>query len=649
VTRGFDSGFTLGPWDVRPRLGTLHGPDGEVHIEPKVMGVLLCLAEHAGDVVTRDQFVDQVWQGRIVSDEVLSRCISLLRTRLGDNPREPQFIQTVPKIGYRLIAAAEPHNKENASSPAASETGTATDIPVSVARNANPGKRITLIAIVALAAVLSALLLGKRFITTPPAAATESSIVVLPFINHSDDRDNEYFSDGLTEELIERLARVPGLQVVASTSAFSFKNHREDVRSIARRLGVGYVLEGNVRKENDRVRITAHLVEAERGFRVWSDRYDTRLSGIFGVQDEIANGIVAELRPRLAGGSAGASPVRPTEVMPAYELLLQGRYHLKRREEAPIRRSIELFEEAIELDPGFGEAYRELARAYALLPNYSNENAEAMFGLAAATIERGIARDPLLRDKVHDVRAFLHFSNWEWIEAEEDFRLALAASPNDPTVHQWYSQHLAAVARTVESLEYILEAKKLDVLSPVVNQRLAVAYLWVDDNEMARQQFELADELGMGARANPDVFAVLLFRQREYARARHILVDLQNLYGLPPTWVEPFVAALQDPTSRPAAREALDLAARDGGIPRKLLFGTLTYLGDADAAIEIAFELLSDPVNFDVEFLFTQETEHLRRHARFGELLVAIGLDRYWDEYGWPALCQRSDSAIECS
>jgi hypothetical protein len=153
----------------------------------------------------------------------------------------------------------------------------------------------------------------------------------------------------------------------------------------------------------------------------------------------------------------------------------------------------------------------------------------------------------------------------------------------------------------------------------------------------------------MGARANPDVFAVLLFRQREYERARHVLVDLQNLYGLPATWVDPFVAALQDPTSRPAAREALDLAAKEGSIPRKLLFGTLTYLGDADAAIEIAFELLSDPVNFDVEFLFTHETAHLRRHARFGELLVAIGLDRYWDEYGWPVLCKRDESAIECT
>jgi hypothetical protein len=255
----------------------------------------------------------------------------------------------------------------------------------------------------------------------------------------------------------------------------------------------------------------------------------------------------------------------------------------------------------------------------------------------------------LLADRAHDVRAFLHLSKWEWIEAEEDFRLAMAVSPNDPTVQQWYSQHLAATGKTQESLQYILEAKKLDVLSPVVNQRLAVAYLWVNENELSRQQFELADELGMGARANPDVYAVLLFRQGEYDRASDVLIDLQNLYGLPAEWVEPFVAALRDPDARLAARDALNRAAQERSIPRRLLFGTLTYLGDTDAAMEIAFELLAEPVNFDVEFLFTQETAQLRRHPRFGELLVAIGLDHYWDQYGWPAMCKRRDTRIECS
>jgi adenylate cyclase len=318
---------------------------------------------------------------------------------------------------------------------------------------------------------------------------------------------------------------------VASTSAFAFKERRADVRDIARELGVTYVLEGNVRKDAERVRITAQLIDAERGFHAWAQRYDTELRDIFGVQDEISNSIVAELRPRLSRDAAQPAASRPTEVFPAYELLLQGRYHLKRREEAPIRRSIELFRQATELDPGFGEAYRELARAYALLPNYSYEDREEMFELAEATLELGIARDPGLAETAHDVLAFLHYSRWEWMEAEQQFRRALAVLPNDPTMRQWYSQHLAAVGKPSESLRHILEAKRLDVLSPVVNDRLAIAYLWLDDDESARRQFRLADELGMGPSANPEAYLVLLLREGNYEEARDILVDLQRLFA----------------------------------------------------------------------------------------------------------------------
>jgi TolB-like protein/DNA-binding winged helix-turn-helix (wHTH) protein len=649
-----ESGFRIGPWEIRPDLGTLTGPDGEVHLEPKVMGVLLCLAEQAGEVVTRDQFVARVWRGRIVSDEVLSRCISLLRTSLGDDPREPQFIQTLPKIGYRLIVPVLPREPEPATSAAAAEAARPADnAEATIApprrevrrwRAAGPAAALLLAA--------ASLYIYWQWFAGPDSASLPAalpSVVVLPFVNHSAERDNEYFSDGLTEELIDRLAQVPGLQVVASTSAFAFKNHREDVRSIAEQLGVSYVLAGNVRKEGDRVRITAQLIEARRGFHVWSERFDTTLGDIFIVQDDIANGIVAELRPRLSTSeTAEPGAARPTEVMPAYELLLQGRYHLKRREEAPIRRSMELFEQAIELDPTFGDAYRELARAYVLLPTYSYEDEDEMFEMAVATIARGVAADPALEDSAHDVLALVHLNRWEWTDAEQDFRRGLAASPNDSNVRQWYSQLLASVGRPEESLHYILEAKTLDVLSPVVNDRLAVAYMWVDDDEQARQQFELADELGMGPTANPEAYIVLLLREGDYDKARELLIDLQKLFARAPDWIDPFIAALGDSAARPAAEEALATAAGNRNISLKYLFGAWIYLGNADAAMETAFELLYEPAEFDVEFLFARETEILRCHPRFSELVTAIGLDSYWDRFGWPALYARPGEVREC-
>ena len=657
MATGLEAGFRLGPWYVKPMLGTLSGPDGTSRLEPKVMNVLVCLAELGGEVVTHDQFIARVWSGRVVSDEVLSRCISLLRTRLGDDPREPRYIQTVPKIGYRLLAPVEQLVETRVGPVAPTPQGpepqpeaTLVAAPPRVAPRSRLRLGVVLGSLAALLAGAAVYLyrdLPRRDAAGP--AAGRLTIAVLPFVNRSDDPDNEYFSDGLTEELIDRLANRPELQVVASTSAFALKNRSEDVRQIGERLGVRYLVEGNVRKEGDRVRITAQLVDAERGFHLWSKPFDTQLRDIFAIQDSIANDIVAELLPTLTGSAA--APIRtapPTAVMPAYELLLQGRYHLKRRDEAPIRRSIELFEQAIGLDPGFDEAYLELARAYALLPHYSYEDPGEMFDLAVATIERGAAIDPSLEAAAQDVLAFVHQSRWEWIEAEEGFRQALIASPTDSNLHQWYSQLLAQVGNADKSLQHALEARRQDVLSPVVNDRLAVAYMWVDDDAQARRQFELADELGMGPSANPEAYVVLLLRQGEYDKARALLVDLQKLFARATEWIDPFIAAQRDPARQLQARAALAKAARERGISPRYLFGAWVFLGDTDAAMDVAFELLQEPTQLDIEFLYARETAILRRHPRFGELVTAIGLDRYWNRYGWPAMCKRREAGIEC-
>jgi len=633
----------------------LSGPEGSLRLEPKVMNVLVCLAELSGEVVTHDQFAARVWRGRLVSDEVVSRCISLLRTGLGDDPREPRFIQTLPKIGYRLLIPVEPLL------PAAQETSEAESVAAPVAEAPVVPQRRTRRWPVVLGVILGLLLAAASYIYVDRRShqaarpASQPTIAVLPFVNRSGNRDNEYFSDGLTDEIIDRLANIPGMRVVASTTSFALKNRNEDVRSIAKRLRVRYILEGSVRKEGDRVRITAQLVDAERGFHIWSKPFDTQLSGIFAVQDTIANGIVEELLPTIEARSGEAKEAAaqtakapPTAVMSAYELLLRGRYHLKRREEAPIRRSIDLFKQAIALDPSFAEAYRELGRAYAILPYYSYEDLDEMSDLAVQTIRTGTTHAPQLARTAQDVLAFVHTSRWEWVEAEQDFRQALMFSPKDSNVHQWYSQLLARVGKPEESLREALDAHSYDVLSPVVNDRLAVAYMWVNDDTRARRQFEIADELGLGPRAQPEAYIVLLLRQGEYDKARDILVDLQKFFARATEWIDPFIAAQRDPAGRPAARKALIKAARERGISLRYLFGAWVFLGDADSAMDVAFELLQDPTQFDVEFLFARETVILRRHPRFGELIKALGLDRYWDQFGWPATCARKGPAIEC-
>jgi tetratricopeptide (TPR) repeat protein len=269
-----------------------------------------------------------------------------------------------------------------------------------------------------------------------------------------------------------------------------------------------------------------------------------------------------------------------------------------------------------------------------------------MFDLAEAALEQGVAMDPSLDEEVYDVRAFLHYSRWEWSAAEEDFRRALEHTPNDPNLHQWYSQQLAAVGKPELALEAVLQAKALDVLSPTINQRLAVVYQWVDDDEKAYQQFELASELGLGPRANPESYVIQLLRRGDYKTARELLLDLQRAFRRASHWVDPFIAALKDPARRPDALDALRVVADERQISLKYLQGALVYLGDADGALEVAFELLNEPLDFEVEFLFARENAIVRQHPRFGELVRAIGLDEYWDTYGWPDFCDRDGDSI---
>lgn len=648
-----ESSFQLGPWLVRPTHGTLTGPEGTVHLEPKVMEVLVYLVERAGDVVTRDQFIERVWHGRVVTDEVLSRCISLLRTHLGDNPREPRYIQTVPKIGYRMVWPIEPPAEAARAGSAPTVPSSHAESPLTTPTAPRASRARGILIWTGIGGFLLAVAWGvHRYTAQTPRGAPSSrtAIAVLPFANISGDPANEYFSDGLTEEIIDRLTMVPGLRVAARTSAFSFKDKNQDVRTIAARLGVDYILEGSVRKEGNRVRITAQLVDATRGFHVWSEPFDVELGSIFVVQDEIANAIVSRLSPRLAGDQAGKgiSTQPPTRVIEAYELLLRGRYHLKRRDEAPIRRSIALFEQALKLDPGFVEAYCDLARAYALLPYYSYEDRDEMFDQAIVTIDRGAAIKSAVREASQDTVAFIHFGRWEWVDAEEGFRRALSAQPTDPNLQQWYSQLLASVGYAAKSLEHAQIARSLDVLSPVVNDRLAVAYLWINDDERARQQFELAGELGMGLTPNPEAYVVALLRRGEYQRARDILVDLQKLFAHSRDWIDPFIAAVKNPTLRPAAVAAVARAADAHAISLRYQFGAWLYLGEADRAMNVAQQLLEERGEFDIEFLFAREASVLRSHPRFGELVTELGLEHYWDRYGWPPMCARMSDEIKC-
>jgi tetratricopeptide (TPR) repeat protein len=436
---------------------------------------------------------------------------------------------------------------------------------------------------------------------------------------------------------------------VARTSSFAARAATDDVRSIGRRLAVAHVLEGTVRRDGDRVRIDVQLVDAQRGYRIWNaPPYEGVLGDIFALQDEIANTVVVKLRDTVQT-DLPATPIAtsaPTTNLDAYQLLLRGRQQLNRRDENSLRRSILLFQQAIELDPRYGQAYVELAKAYVLLPSYSAEIQDEMFDLALATLAAGVEHDAAIDDSMQVVLALVAYARWDWISAEVAFRRALEHGPNDPDLLGWYSQFLAAVGRTADAAEQARRARERDLLSPVANHRLSVVSMWIDADDEAARYSQVAEELGMGP--TPDAYIVLKFRQRDYAAARPLLLGVQTMFRRPTAWVDPLLEALAHPDRRPQAVEALARAEQSHDVPPKYLFGSWLYLGEPERAIDAGLRLVNDRPSFNVEFVFAREARELRRQPRFGELVRAIGLNRYWDRFGWPETCRHSGDTITC-
>ncbi len=483
-----------------------------------------------------------------------------------------------------------------------------------------------------------------------PALPAANLIAVLPFENVSAKPDTDYFSDGLTDELVTSLSRVAGLKVIAHATSVSIKDSRDDARTIGRELGVSKLVSGTVRVDGRKLRISAQLVDAGDGYEIWTDSFDATLDEIFTVQNQIATAIVAAVTPLLKTEAAETISANgpPTQNKNAYMLFLRARHVMKRREELPIRHAVALLEEAIALDPVYSAAYVELAHAYALLPYYSNETQSKMFDAARAVIATGLDRGAAMGDSAEGLSAFIAFRTWQWIRAEESFQRAFAYDANDPELAQWYSQFLASLGHADRSLDFALRAKELDALSPVVNDRLAVAYLWTDQDDLAQRQFEEAELLGLGLGANPRGYLVLLLRQHRYPEALELMQEIQARLGGATDWVAAFIAAQRDPKHREAAVQALAEAEKSGGIKPRMLFGAWIYLEEYGRAMDIANALIADPASFDVEFLFARESAGFRRHPRFGALISAAGLVDHWEIYGWPGGCRRDGKDIRC-
>ena len=294
------------------------------------------------------------------------------------------------------------------------------------------------------------------------------SIAVLPFVDLSPERDQEYFCDGVAEEIINAISQVEGLRVAARTSCFAFRGKEGDIREIGSKLNVGAVLEGSVRKAGKRLRITVQLVNVEDGYHLWSERYDRDLEDVFAVQDDIAATVVEKLAARLLGRRGSTVERRHTGNVKAYEAYLRGRHYWNKRDQENLRRAIQEFERALDIDPNYALAFAGLADSYSLLVQAWGLAPHDAFPKARAAALRAIELDDSLAEPYTSLGYLKSVYEWDWEGAERDFKHALELNPNYATAHQWYAIFLSTVRRDDEAIREARRALDLDPLSPII-------------------------------------------------------------------------------------------------------------------------------------------------------------------------------------
>ncbi|MDH5273947.1 MAG: hypothetical protein OEY13_12825, partial [Gammaproteobacteria bacterium] len=501
-------------------------------------------------------------------------------------------------------------------------------------------------------------LLYERGLGRAEAAGSRSSIAVLPFTNLSGDASKDYFSDGMSEELLNLLARVPGLKVAARTSAFAYKGRNVDIREVGKELGVETVLEGSVRQSGDRVRVTAQLIDTESGFHLWSETYDRRMADIFAVQDEIATAIVDKLKIELAPREQQLAQrdQAPTQDLEAYELYLQGRAIWKRRGEENLQRAVELYQSALARDPGFARAHAALASAYVVLPGYTREDGDEdrFLKMAEQSARQALTLDPKIGE-AHAVLAQISSMRGDFLDAESGFFFAISLEPNEPTPHHWYSILLNRVGRLDAGLEQARRAYELDPSSPVLVSNLANTYLLRGEDEQALRYSKLARELGISSGASEGVEATVAMRRGQWDEAKQLLSAQVTLPAELRPLVGQFVDAIADPARRPAV--VATLRAVDPKIANQAdLVMPYMQLGQNDLVFQVLNESLDHDRmawthDWDLMHAWMTEGATFRRDPRFSTLVERIGLVDYWKQYGYPDRCRAGagDVALVCS
>jgi TolB-like protein/DNA-binding winged helix-turn-helix (wHTH) protein/Flp pilus assembly protein TadD len=593
--------------------------DQSIPLPPKAADVLLLLVQNAGNVVEKEQLLKTVWPEAYVEEGSLARAISLLRKALEEGGNGREYIATISKRGYRFVV---PVRETGELSPGPE--------PVVQAGGGNQRKKVIAVTFGATVALVALVFVALRMngirtrLFGQAATAHIDSIAVLPLRNLSDDREQDYFADGMTDALITDLGKVSALRVISRTSVMRYKDTKKQLPEIARELQVDALVEGTVARSGDRVRITANLVQASPERHLWAETYERDLRDVIALQNDVARTITqqiqVELTPEEHARLSASSAVDPE----AYKLYMKGRYFWVKRNRESFNRAMDFFQQAIDRDPSYAAPYSGIADCYVLFGSSFDVGGAAPSEVqpkAKAAALRALALDSSLSD-AHNSLAYVKLTyDWDWQGAEAEFKRSLELNPGYAHGHHWYAHLLFSAGRQDEALAESTRALDLDPVSPIINLHLGWHYLYTKQYDRALEQLAKTLEL------DPDYalahwYRGLAFAQkkmyadalRELDKAKELLpanltvqADIGHVYAISgdKRTAERILAGLRDESARryvnpyELALIAVGLGQKDEAL--KLL--DQAFRGHSDMLIYLKADPRLDPIRSDSRFV----------------------------------------------
>jgi TolB-like protein/DNA-binding winged helix-turn-helix (wHTH) protein/Flp pilus assembly protein TadD len=629
--------FKFGVFEADLRTGELTKFGKRVRLQEQPFQLLAMLLEKPGELVIREELCENLWPKTIVDfDHGLNKAISKVREALGDSAENPRFIETVASRGYRFLAdVAVVQNgqpRTAAGDPAAGREAPGLAQPPGAGTSARWPARAYgwklsgVVSALALAVFLSWFFYSGRH----PLSAIHS-LAVLPLENLSNDASQDYFADGMTDELITHLGQISAIRVISRTSAMTYKNAHKPLSEIARELNVDAVVEGSVLRSGERVRIDAQLIQMPADKQIWAESYQGDFRDTLALQSRVARSVAEQIRVTLNRQEQVALAKSKTVNPAAYEAYLKGRYFWNKRTGDGLRTAIQYFNHAIETDPNYAEAYAGLADSYALSGDweYGVLSPQDAFRKATAAAAKALALDDSLGEAHTSLAFALDLYGWDWAAAEAQYKLAIKLSPGYATAHLWYAWHLILMGQNSEGLFELRKAESLDPLSLIISADLADALCIDHRYDEAVQQSEKTLQL------DPN-FAIGHYELGQAFEQKHMhdeaaaefqkAIDISGHSGVLDSSLAYVYAVLG--RKGEALKMAKDLETHRDQNPSAEANIALIYVGLGDLDEAMIWLNKGYDARFNPSILLRPAFDPLRSDARFKELLHRVGLPR---------------------